>query len=182
MGWIGVDLDGTLASWDGNWSLGEVGKPIPLMVSRVKAWLAEGKDVRICTARLAATNPVHYKIQWDSIQQWLREHVGQELQLTNEKDTSMVELWDDRAVQVIPDTGIRVDSRNGWMPITDSSPEYGERVLVWCPEWKKKFPHLGGVNSCIRSSSGRWNVYRGAGIFSFEPTEEYRWISIPKGC
>ena len=41
-GWIGVDLDGTLA-FHGEW-LGHthIGEPIPLMLKRVKLWLSEG--------------------------------------------------------------------------------------------------------------------------------------------
>jgi hypothetical protein len=50
-GWIGVDLDGTLAhysEWKGPDSIGE---PVPLMLARVKEWLAKGLEVRIVTAR-----------------------------------------------------------------------------------------------------------------------------------
>lgn len=50
-GWIGVDLDGTLAHYDGWKGPEHIGAPIPAMVERVKAWLAEGKEVRISTAR-----------------------------------------------------------------------------------------------------------------------------------
>lgn len=46
-GWIGVDLDGTLAHYDGWKGETHIGKPIPLMLARVKRWLAEGKEVRI---------------------------------------------------------------------------------------------------------------------------------------
>ncbi len=34
------------------------------------------------------------------------KHIGKELEITNVKDFGMIELWDDRAVQVIPNTGI----------------------------------------------------------------------------
>jgi hypothetical protein len=52
-GWIGVDLDGTLAQY-GKWAgIYYIGKPIPLMMARVKKWLAQGKDIRIFTARVA---------------------------------------------------------------------------------------------------------------------------------
>ena len=50
-GWIGVDLDGTLAEYHG-WN-GSIGKPIAPMVDRVKRWLAEGVEVRIMTARVS---------------------------------------------------------------------------------------------------------------------------------
>ena len=51
-GWIGVDLDGTLATFDAS-DPDVVGPPIPAMVQRVKRWLQEGREVRIVTARAA---------------------------------------------------------------------------------------------------------------------------------
>ena len=51
-GWIGVDLDGTLAYYDHWRGPHHIGDPIPAMLNRVKSWLAEGKDVRIFTARV----------------------------------------------------------------------------------------------------------------------------------
>jgi hypothetical protein len=112
-GWIGVDLDGTLAQYEGWVGPEHVGKPIPRMVERVKRWLAEGKNVKIMTAR---ANPEGFKGSEDSaramiaIQQWCKEHLGRVLPITYKKDYAMYELWDDRAVQVIPNTGIRADS------------------------------------------------------------------------
>ena len=38
-GWIGVDLDGTLAHYDGWKGIEHVGPPIPAMLARVKYWL-----------------------------------------------------------------------------------------------------------------------------------------------
>jgi hypothetical protein len=51
-GWIGVDLDGTMAYYDGWKGADHIGEPIPAMVERVKRWLAEGREVRIFTARV----------------------------------------------------------------------------------------------------------------------------------
>ena len=39
------------------------------------------------------------------IENWCLKHLGQKLAVTNVKDYNMLELWDDRAVQVIPNTG-----------------------------------------------------------------------------
>lgn len=115
-GWIGVDLDGTLARYDGWVGPEHIGEPVPLMVNRVKKWLAEGKDVRIFTARVAGQpgNDPDKKRQAHlvrvAIQKWSLEHLGKILPITCIKDYGMVQLWDDRAVQIIPNTGIRVDS------------------------------------------------------------------------
>lgn len=40
-----------------------------------------------------------------AIEKWCQMHIGGILPVTNVKDYAMVELWDDRAVQVIPNTG-----------------------------------------------------------------------------
>ena len=114
-GWIGVDLDGTLAHY-GEW-IGphHIGEPIQPMVERVKRWLSEGRDVRIFTARVAECNPRVVAQGLDetvnTIRAWCEKHIGQRLPVTNLKDYGMVELWDDRAVQVEPNTGRRMDGK-----------------------------------------------------------------------
>jgi hypothetical protein len=120
-GWIGVDLDGTLARYDGWQGEEHIGEPIAPMLARVKAWLAQGLDVRIFTARvdggevaLAMGNPAGEafrdvaRIQ-GFIERWCEKHIGRVLPVTNRKDYGMVELWDDRAVQVRMNTGEPVD-------------------------------------------------------------------------
>jgi hypothetical protein len=110
--WVGVDLDGTLAQYEGWVSPTHIGEPIPLMVERVKHWLAEGKEVRIFTARVyydTNTDKKEFLNVCIAIQQWCKWHIGEVLPITCRKDYGMVELWDDRAVQVIPNTGKRVD-------------------------------------------------------------------------
>ena len=105
-GWIGVDLDGTLAK-DNGWNNGEIGEPVPLMVKRVKSWITEGVIVKIFTARVSIEEDRDLVVE--KIQDWTQKHIGERLEVTNQKDYSMVELWDDRAIQVIPNKGIRVD-------------------------------------------------------------------------
>lgn len=101
MGWIGVDLDGTLAKYD-KWD-GSIGEPIPLMAERVKKWLAEGKDVRLFTIR-ADLGPEQVTL----VKAWCLTHLGQELPLTATKDAAMLELWDDRAISVEMNTGVNL--------------------------------------------------------------------------
>lgn len=100
-GWIGVDLDATLAAYSSWRGPTHIGPPIMPMLSRVKGWLAEGWEVRIFTARAGDPDPAVIP----AIKAWCREHVGVELEVTNVKDYQMVELWDDRAVQVEKNTG-----------------------------------------------------------------------------
>lgn len=102
-GWIAVDFDGTLAEYHGWKGASHVGNPIPLMVDRVRTWLSLGYDVRIFTARIS--NPVDENEARNAIEAWCLRHFDKRLPITNVKDFDMIELWDDRAVQVELNTG-----------------------------------------------------------------------------
>lgn len=112
-GWIGVDLDGTLAHYD-TWSgIEHIGEPVPAMVERVKKWLAEGREVRIFTARVSSLSyperdgptPYDSGMARRFIEEWCVKHIGQKLKVTNVKDYQMEVLYDDRARQVELNTG-----------------------------------------------------------------------------
>jgi len=112
-GWIGVDLDGTLAEYHGWKGAQHIGKPVPKMLVRVRQWLLEGKRVKIFTARVGPERVLGERaVALNAITNWSKKYIGQELEVTHEKDYSMVELWDDRAIQVEKNTGIRVDGKN----------------------------------------------------------------------
>lgn len=116
-GWIGVDLDGTLAEYNGWKGETHVGAPVPAMVDRVKRWLADGHyDVKIFTARVSGPGDEAVAAR-GAIEKWCLMHIGAVLPITCRKDYAMVELWDDRAVQVRPNTGEPVgDSTRGLSP------------------------------------------------------------------
>lgn len=108
-GWIGVDLDGTLAHYDGWKGTANIGEPVPAMLARVKRWLSEGREVRIFTARvceerLPDSDGTGHEAR-GYIEAWLKKHGLGGLAITNVKDLAMDELWDDRVVQVEPNTG-----------------------------------------------------------------------------
>jgi len=108
-GWIGVDLDGTLAHYEEWVGPAHIGEPIWQMVQRVKWWLTEGREVRIFTARVShdgTTARCHEAaVARSAIEGWCKEHLGVVLPVTCMKDYAMLELWDDRAVQVRMNTG-----------------------------------------------------------------------------
>ena len=79
------------------------------MVERVKRWLAMDIEVRVFTARASIDEHVV------PVQRWLEENGLPGLAVTNEKDYKMLQLWDDRCVQVIPNTGELVKNAN-WVP------------------------------------------------------------------
>jgi hypothetical protein len=98
-GWIAVDLDGTLA-YDDEWQgIEHIGDPVPEMMKRVHEWLDSGITVKIFTARAAQPESIPH------IKEWLKKHGLPDLEVTNCKDMNMIELWDDRAIQVETDTG-----------------------------------------------------------------------------
>ena len=101
-GWIGVDFDGTLAHYDHWRGSKHVGVPIPKMVNRVKRWLADGRQVKIFTARASDADAI------EGINTFCIEQFGKVLPITDRKDKSMVQLWDDRAVGVVKNTGYAV--------------------------------------------------------------------------
>ena len=56
-------------------------------------------EVRIFTAR--ASVPEHI----EPVEKWLKDNGLPALRVTNEKDYRMLQLWDDRCIQVIPNSG-----------------------------------------------------------------------------
>lgn len=114
-GWIGVDLDGTLAQYGGWVDELHIGEPVPAMAFRVRNWLADGRTVKIFTARVSGNQGKAVEgvdVIRKAIQDWTEKHFSVRLEVVCEKDYGMVELWDDRAVQVVPNTGRRVDGKD----------------------------------------------------------------------
>lgn len=133
--WIGFDLDGTLAvylKWEG---IDHIGEPVKPMVDLIKRLHAEGKYVKIVTARVAPRkegtekkpNPYygkpvpsyaeksdyrsHYEEdkEWGPIRfiiDWCEKNLGFVPEITHEKDHLMEALYDDRVIQVVPNKGI----------------------------------------------------------------------------
>lgn len=106
-GWIGVDLDGTLAKYGGWQGPDHIGEPVPAMLERVKNWIADGVAVKIFTARVSmdADGSVERNIR-----DWCKRHIGVELPVTCSKDYGMVALYDDRCIQVEINTGRLIGS------------------------------------------------------------------------
>ena len=98
-GWIGVDLDGTLAEYGWETGLNVVGRPILPMLERVRRWIELGITVKIFTARAG------YPELIPPIHAWLKSLGLPELEVTATKDFQMIKLYDDRCVQIEPNTG-----------------------------------------------------------------------------
>ena len=104
---IAIDLDGTLAEAEEPYDPTRIGKPIPKMVNLVRKLIKQGKKVVIITARM--NTQVHTKRQLiftrKLIEHWAKKYIGKALPCTAEKHHSMAVIYDDRAIQVIPNTG-----------------------------------------------------------------------------
>lgn len=106
--WVGFDLDGTLAIYEGWKGELNIGEPIELMVERVKSFIDSGIRVKIFTARVGPRGKADEDVDKirSVIQDWTEKHIGIRLEVTNEKDYAMIGLYDDRCFQVISNTGI----------------------------------------------------------------------------
>jgi hypothetical protein len=99
-GWVGIDLDGTLAHYDGWHGIEHIGEPVPSMLELTKNLLAAGHDVRIFTARVSEGSEAI-----GPIEAWCQEHLGKVLPVTNVKDFAMILLIDDRCVSIVKNEG-----------------------------------------------------------------------------
>ena len=162
-GWYGFDLDGTLAKYDGWKGIDHIGEPVKPMVDLIRKMHAEGRIVKILTARVAPRANVEYKdrekcappdyvmeadrsdyvIPWaenmylsldkwgarEFVIDWCLKNLGFLPEVTHEKDHLMLELYDDRVKQVVPNKGLLVEdlyrecgrmlkqvhTNNGWL-------------------------------------------------------------------
>ena len=106
----GIDLDSTLATYDGNFKPGVIGKPIEKMVERVKKWIKDGDRVDIFTARAHPCNGVEaVEKETNAVKKWCKKHLGFEPIVTCMKDPRWEDYWDDKAVRVTDNKG-EVDS------------------------------------------------------------------------
>ena len=129
-GWYGFDLDGTLAVYDGWQGIDHIGAPVVKTVRLIKRMHADGLRVKILTARVSPRSnpdmkpnpylenrwciqdpdatPWALKGRWtplEFIQEWCHSVLGFVPEITHEKDYLMLNLFDDRVVQVEPNTG-----------------------------------------------------------------------------
>jgi hypothetical protein len=102
-GWVGFDLDGTLAVYDGWKGVEHVGAPVPPMVAIARDFLAAGVPIRIVTARVSV--PEQADAARAAIEAWCLEHLGVVVPVTCTKDFQMLVLYDDRAISVQKNTG-----------------------------------------------------------------------------
>ena len=115
-----VDFDGTLAtSPPRGHDPGFTGEPVWPIVLRVRRWLAQGRQIKIISARASQVSDTYPAEDRESaiaaVRAWTLEHLGEELDVVNEKTHDTYCLLDNIAVSVEEDTGKTCDL-NGSMP------------------------------------------------------------------
>lgn len=109
---VAVDLDGTLAHYDGWKGAHHIGKPVQAVVDAVNAVRKSGGEVFIYTARLTGSDE-EVKTALNYIEQWciINEIVVDGY--TSVKEKFFTEFWDDRAIRVVRNKGIFISEYNG---------------------------------------------------------------------
>jgi hypothetical protein len=121
--WIGFDLDGTLAKYDGWKGIEHIGEPVEsqVLIAKLLHWL--GKKIKILTARVAPRGGDNDSAKAKKyVEEWCSKHLGFVPEVTYVKDASMVALFDDRAVSVEQNTGKIL---GGW---TEALPKVSEKA------------------------------------------------------
>lgn len=109
--WIGFDLDGTLAHYDGFKGWDKIGKPIKSTCDLVKRLHKEGKRIKIFTARASKKScdlsEVPRKRVEDVIRDWCEKNLGiRDIEITSEKDCYCEAYYDDIAIAVPMNKGV----------------------------------------------------------------------------
>ena len=122
-GWVGTDLDGTLAEYTEYKGWQHIGKPIPGVLNFIKKLRAAGIPVKIFTARCSSESRDVDGLTFEQvekvIQDWTEEHLGERLPVTAEKGCSMICFLDDSAVQIDKNKGTLTAGPKGFEPFTD---------------------------------------------------------------
>lgn len=103
--WVGFDLDGTLAKYDGWKGVEHIGEPVPVMVVIAYILHKFGKKIKILTARVAPRDGDNGSKAKKYVEKWCEENLGFVPEITYIKDASMIALFDDRACAVEQNTG-----------------------------------------------------------------------------
>jgi len=98
-----IDFDGTIAYYDPNGNSGDIGEPIPGMLDKINNWIKQGIKIKIFTGR--ANIPESIK----PMKLWLKLNGFPELEITNTKGIDHDLILDDKAREVIFNTGVICD-------------------------------------------------------------------------
>ena len=106
--WLAVDLDGTLAIYDGWKGEEHIGDIIEPVAEKIKERVAEGWKVAIFTARVSSQLSNEASDATRVIWKWINDNgMSRYIScITAVKDKHFIEFWDDRAVAVGKNQGV----------------------------------------------------------------------------
>lgn len=133
--WIGFDLDGTLAKYDGWKGIDHIGDPVPLMVIVAYVLHKFGHKIKIITARVAPREDGDGSEARKYIEQWCKKNLGFVPEITHEKDASMTTLFDDRACAVEQNTGKIL---GGWPDFLPEARKSVKSDILEKAKWTKR--------------------------------------------
>lgn len=113
---IAVDFDGTLFTTFRPYDPRRIGKPIWKMINYVKKLIDDGNKVVILTARMNSQEhtPAQLAFTRKLIRGACKKYLGKALPVTSEKHSRMKVILDDRAQQVVMNTGHIVEQKSIW--------------------------------------------------------------------
>ena len=120
---IAVDLDGTLAYYDGWKGIEHIGPVIPEVANAMERAQKEGADVWIFTARVSDPNDSEQAGKY--VRDWLIKNNFQFEGITAVKHKFFSEFWDDRAIQVIKNEGIFVLNEHTYNVCLNDGDDFG---------------------------------------------------------
>lgn len=132
--WIGFDLDGTLAKYDGWKGIEHIGEPVDTMVIIAKMLHRIGKKIKVLTARVAPRDDGEGGDKAKKyVEAWCKKNLGFVPEITYEKDASMAALFDDRAVAVEQNTGKVL---GGWPDFLPKASDKAKKAVLGKTEKK----------------------------------------------
>lgn len=130
------DLDGVLATRQHPFNPYTVGEPVLPILDLALEAVREGRKVYCFTARASSTDPGMHR----AVREWLDRHGLEGVRITNTKTSDIAVYYDDRAVQVIPDTGELVEKVAAFMVRKTTMVEKHDDH---CPHCDHKFTEKG---------------------------------------
>lgn len=126
--WVGFDLDGTLAKYDGWKGIDHIGDPVPSVVVLAYMLHKLGHKIKILTARVAPrTGKDDSEKARKYVEEWCEKNLGFVPEVTYVKDASMVALFDDRACAVEENTGKIL---GGWPDMLPKPSEKAKKLIA----------------------------------------------------
>lgn len=155
---IAVDLDGTLAQYDGWKGIGHIGCVIPEVANAMERAQAEGAEVHLFTARVS--DPDDAAEAHQVISKWAEANHFSFASITAVKHKFFTEFWDDRAIQVIKNEGIFVLNEQTDQVCLNDGDDFGLQQKAPEPTFLPEEPRTVGYALDIQEGGNHYKKYK----------------------